>query len=121
MQIINEKQQTRNKNLQQALDLKVQFALLSTLAPNADTIDLQKTQIVMARKFMVSLLSKHRFKSSQFLQTDIASGLVAYNNDQLYQLDMQLAPYMTNLNEIKLDLCCIEVNQGNPEHQYMRL
>ena len=54
----------------------------------ATTLDLQKTQVVMMRKFMVSLMSAHRFKSSMFLQTDPASGMVAYNNDQLYQMDM---------------------------------
>ena len=66
----------------------------------------------MMRKFMTSLMSKHRFKSSEFLGTDPASALLSYTNDQLYQLDMKLAPYMTNLNEIKLDLCCVEINQS---------
>ena len=119
VQITYEKQSSRNKTLK-CLNFKVQYAFLTTLAPNAETLDLQRTQVVMMRKFMQSLMSTHRFKSSQFLQTDPASGLVSYNNDQLYNLDMQLQPYMTNLNEIKLDLCCIEVHQSHPEHSYMR-
>ena len=35
----------------------------------------------MMRKFMTSLMSKHRFKSSEFLGTDPASALVSYTND----------------------------------------
>lgn len=32
---------------------------------------------------------------------------------------MKLQPYMTNLNEIKLDLCCVEINQ-QPEFRFAR-
>ena len=33
---------------------------------------------------------------------------------------MKLAPFMTNLNEIKLDLCCVEINHSPPEFKFAR-
>ena len=84
---------------------------MSSLAMHAAQFDLSKTNLVMMKNFYKSLMSSHMYKSSQFLKNDEASNSVSYTSDQLFQLDMQLKQYMTNLNEIKLDLCCLEISE----------
>ena len=84
---------------------------MSSLAMHADKFDLQKTNLVMMKNFTRSLMSSHTYKSSQFLNNDEASNSVPYTSDQLFQLDMQLKQYMSNLNEVKLDLCCLEIQE----------
>lgn len=77
--LFTDRSQIKSKTLNSNLNFKLEFTLLSTLAQSA--INLQKADVVMMRKFMTSLTSKHRFKSSEFLETDPASALVSYTND----------------------------------------
>ena len=111
MSLLTDPVKQKHQSLTNELQFGVRYALLSSLAMHADTFDLTKTHLVMMKNFTRSLMSSHTYKSSQFLKNDEASNSVPYTSDQLFQLDMQLKQYMSNLNEIKLDLCCLEIQE----------
>ena len=109
MSLLTDPVKQKHQGLTSELQFGVKYALLSSLAMHADTFDLTKANLVMMKNFTRSLMSSHTYKSSQFLKNDEASNSVPYTSDQLFQLDMQLKQYMSNLNEIKVDLCCLEI------------
>ena len=109
MSLLTDPVKQKHQALTNELQFSAKYALLSSLAMHADSFDLTKSHLVMMKNFTRSLMSSHTYKSSQFLKNDVASNSVPYTSDQLFQLDMQLKQYMSNLNEVKVDLCCLEI------------
>ena len=104
VQILRERSGVKHPELQAEYKPRVSYALLSNLAAHAAAINLQQTKIVMMKRFTRTLFSSRDQSSSQFLNNEPGSQERSYTNEQLYDIEKQIRPYLYNLNEIKLDL-----------------
>ena len=103
-------------------DPTVKFALYSDLSTYAQQINLNLTQIVMMKRFMKTLYASREFSASQFLNNQIGSQVRSYNNEQLFEIDKQIRPFIHSLNEIKLDMHTLSLpNSTNLKQNYVRL
>lgn len=76
----------------------------------------------MMKRFTRTLFQSRDCSSSQFLKNEPGSIVRSYTNEQLYDIDKQIRPFLTKLNEIKLDLHSLHfLDSGAGRHAYARL
>ena len=75
------------------------------------------------KRFMNTLYKNREFSASQFLNlNDTKSQTRTYNNEQLFEIDKQIRPFIHSLNEIKLDMHILSLpNAVHLKQNFVRL
>ena len=94
----------KHAELQAEYKPRISYALYSNLVAHAADINFKQTKIVMMKRFTRALPHARDYSSSVFLENEPGSQVRSYTNEQLYDIDKQIRPYLFSLNEVKLDL-----------------
>lgn len=77
----------------------------------------------MMKRFMATLYESRDFASaSQFLKVSDNSHARSYTQDQLIDIDNQIKPFISTLNELKLEMHTLSLpNAANIKSSFVRL
>lgn len=75
------------------------------------------------KRFMNTLYASREFSASQFLNLNVPNSKIrSYTNEQLYEIDKQIRPFINSLNEIKFDMNILSLpNAVQLKQNFVRL